>query len=137
MNCCKNTSIAAEKGHLECLKYTHENGCEWDPETTQVAAIYGHLECLFYCLENDCPIHPNILDILYEDQKDKNLLINIKLRKVLLHSRLKNDITVDKYLEFVKTIEEYEEYRNKFYTFLESERNVPTDVIKYEVMKYI
>jgi hypothetical protein len=77
------------------------------------------------------------LDILYEDQKDKNLLTNINLRKILLHSRLKNDITVDKYLEFVKTIEEYEEYRNKFYTFLESESNLSTDVIKYEILKYI
>ena len=23
-------SYAAENGHLECLKYAHENGCEWD-----------------------------------------------------------------------------------------------------------
>ena len=24
---------AAENGHLECLKYAHENGCPWDEMT--------------------------------------------------------------------------------------------------------
>ena len=28
-----HVSNAAQNGHLECLKYAHENGCEWDTRT--------------------------------------------------------------------------------------------------------
>ena len=38
------------------------------------------------------------------------------------------------YPKFVKDIEEYEDFINKFYTLLEYESNIPTDVIKYEIM---
>ena len=46
---------AAKNGHLECLKYAHENGCPWDGETCSEAAENGHLECLKYARENGCP----------------------------------------------------------------------------------
>ena len=46
---------AAEGGHLECLKYAHENGCPWDEWTCSMAAFNGHLECLKYAHENGCP----------------------------------------------------------------------------------
>ena len=46
---------AAENGHLECLKYAHENGCPWDEETCEEAAKYGHLECLKYACARKCP----------------------------------------------------------------------------------
>jgi hypothetical protein len=133
---------AALKGNLECLKYAHENGCKWDSETTSYAAVNYRLECLLYCLENGCPNHPETLNKLYKrilknhDEINMNLLTNLLLRKVLLHPKIKNNIT-KKYPDFVKAIEEYEKYRNKFYIFLESESNLSTDVIKYEVMKYI
>ena len=45
-------SNAAKNGHLECLKYAHENGCPWDGETCSNAAKNGHLECLKYAHEN-------------------------------------------------------------------------------------
>jgi hypothetical protein len=51
------TSNAAEKGHLYCLKYAHENGCSWHQYTTLVAAQNGHLDCLKYAHENKCPWH--------------------------------------------------------------------------------
>ncbi len=44
---------AVEGGHLECLKYLHENGCAWDEDTCTAAAEGGHLECLKYLCEND------------------------------------------------------------------------------------
>jgi hypothetical protein len=60
---CKNECLwnklscryAALNGHLECLKYAHENGCEWDNETCRNAEQNGHLECLNYARENGCP----------------------------------------------------------------------------------
>jgi len=45
---------AAENGHLDCLKYARENGCPWDKRTCWFAAEYGHLECLKYAHENGC-----------------------------------------------------------------------------------
>ena len=46
---------AAGGGHLECLRYAHENGCPWDVYTCRSAARGGHLECLRYAHENGCP----------------------------------------------------------------------------------
>ena len=46
---------AATNGHLECLKYLHENGCPWDERTFSTATLNGHLECLKYLHENGCP----------------------------------------------------------------------------------
>jgi hypothetical protein len=131
------TCDAVEYGHLEILKYAHSQGCQWNPDTTLIAARILELDCLLYCLENGCPIHHLTLITLSKKQINKNLLTNIKLRKILFHPRIKNDITVDKYPEFVKAIEDYEEYKKKVYTFLESEMNLPTDIIKYEIIKYI
>jgi hypothetical protein len=42
-------------GHLECLRYAHENGCQWDIFTCYYASLFGHLECLKYAHENGCP----------------------------------------------------------------------------------
>ena len=51
----KTCAAAVERGHLEVLKYAHENGCPWDEETCEVAAREGHLEVLKYAHENGCP----------------------------------------------------------------------------------
>ena len=53
------TFIAAYNGHLECLRYAHENRCEWHPKTTWAAAMNGHLECLRYAHENGCEWDPD------------------------------------------------------------------------------
>ncbi len=50
-------TLAAEGGHLECLKYMHENGCKWDNWSVMSstrAARNGHLKCLQYMHENGC-----------------------------------------------------------------------------------
>lgn len=48
-------SGAASNGHLDCLKYAHENGCTWVHQLTPyVAAKGGHLECLKYAHEHGC-----------------------------------------------------------------------------------
>ena len=52
---------AAEVGHLECLKYAHENGCPWDEETCTSAVLCDELECLKYAHENGCPIDAGFL----------------------------------------------------------------------------
>ena len=54
--CNSNTlcNIAAETGHINCLKYLHENGYFWDKTTCWRAALNGHIECLKYAHENGC-----------------------------------------------------------------------------------
>ena len=46
---------AARNGHLECLKYAHDNGCSWDERVCEYAARNGHLKCLKYAQDNGCP----------------------------------------------------------------------------------
>ena len=46
---------ASRAGHLECLRYAHENGCPWNVITSRSACLEGHLECLRYAHEHDCP----------------------------------------------------------------------------------
>ena len=55
---------AAENGHLECLKYLHKKGCPWTVDTCRIAALKGHFECLKYAYENGCPFPENLK---YED----------------------------------------------------------------------
>lgn len=45
---------AAKCGRLEILEYLHENGCEWTSSTTQTAFEFGNYECLKYALDNCC-----------------------------------------------------------------------------------
>jgi len=49
------TRAAAERGHLDCLKYAHENGCPWDLTCTKAAEKGGYDECLKYAHESGCP----------------------------------------------------------------------------------
>ncbi len=46
--------LQLKTGHLECLRYAHENGCPWGENTCHTAACNGHLDCLRYAHENGC-----------------------------------------------------------------------------------
>lgn len=39
-------AYSALNGQLDCLKYTHENGCVWNENTNANAARNGHLDCV-------------------------------------------------------------------------------------------
>ena len=47
--------LLQKNGHLDCLKYAHENGCSWDIETCANATYGCCLDCLKYAHENGCP----------------------------------------------------------------------------------
>jgi len=46
---------AAERGHLNCLKYLHEVGAPWNDRTLKKALAGGHMECYNYAKEHGCP----------------------------------------------------------------------------------
>ena len=50
----KHVTTAAKNGHLEVLKWAHDNGCSWDETTCHAAAENGHLEVLIWARENGC-----------------------------------------------------------------------------------
>ena len=54
--------IIAFKGHLECLKFLHENGCPWNERTCDQAAKKNRLDCLKYLHKNGCPIGVNTIN---------------------------------------------------------------------------
>ncbi|XP_050438601.1 ankyrin repeat and SOCS box protein 12-like isoform X4 [Adelges cooleyi] len=65
-------AAASSNGHLECLKYLHENGCPWNETTTLNAVSYGHLECLRYAIQNGCPYDTEKVEIaLFEMYAEK------------------------------------------------------------------
>lgn len=47
--------VAARHGHLECLRYAHEHHFQWDISVCEAAARQGQLECLKYSHDNGCP----------------------------------------------------------------------------------
>jgi len=51
----RTCEAAAEKGHLDCLRYARRHHCQWDKHTCEAAAKGGHLACLRYARENKCP----------------------------------------------------------------------------------
>ena len=54
-------------GHLHCLRWAHENGCEWDYLTTGAARRNGHTECLNFAIAHGC----EVLD--YSDDETSDL----------------------------------------------------------------
>jgi hypothetical protein len=48
-------AIAARRGHLDVLRWAHENGCPWDEKTCEEAAERGDLKMLKWAHENGCP----------------------------------------------------------------------------------
>lgn len=48
-------SSAASEGHLDCIKYLHQNVGLWDHTATWWAVNYGHYDCLKYLHENGYP----------------------------------------------------------------------------------
>jgi ankyrin repeat protein len=53
---CQYINRAAQRGHLECLRYLHENGCPCNEQAIDVAVGRGHLECLRFLHEKGCPL---------------------------------------------------------------------------------
>ena len=50
---CARTAAA---GHLNCLRYAHENGWPWDGETLNAARENRHVLCLRYARDHGCPV---------------------------------------------------------------------------------
>jgi hypothetical protein len=48
---------AAVNGHLDCLRYAHENGCQWHISTTGYAASKGFIDCLKYAHQNGAQLN--------------------------------------------------------------------------------
>ena len=48
-------ALAAQGGHLEVLKWLHENGYPWNEDTCELAARHGHLGVLQWARANGCP----------------------------------------------------------------------------------
>lgn len=47
--------VAANRGHLECVKWLIENGCPWDWDTCAAAVAGGHLDVVRYLHSQNCP----------------------------------------------------------------------------------
>ena len=45
---------ASAYGHIRCLIYAHENGCEWDENTCRRAIVNEKFDCFKYALDNGC-----------------------------------------------------------------------------------
>ena len=66
MDCYTNYAAAAEGGHLSCLQWLRENGCNWDGDTScSDAARNGHLHIFKWARQNGCllsvMLYPDVL----------------------------------------------------------------------------
>jgi hypothetical protein len=50
-------AVAAQGGHLDCLKYLHKLGCPMDAQVSCRAAEGGHLECLKFAMKHTKPVY--------------------------------------------------------------------------------
>ena len=79
-------SSAAYNGHLDCLKYAHENGCPWDKNMLLNAAYEDILDCLKYAHENGAPCHLGCKSITWCEKRCDTML-----EKRLHHARAANE----------------------------------------------
>ena len=56
-------SLACEFGQLECLKYLHNIGCNWNMRVGELAVKNRHFDCFKYAHENGCPMSKKIVYI--------------------------------------------------------------------------
>ena len=67
-------TLAAEGGHLECLKYLRKLGCPWSEKTSAAAAAAGHLKCLVYAWSHGCPYSAETMEKLHGTKEWKAAL---------------------------------------------------------------
>jgi hypothetical protein len=68
---------AAQKGHLDCLKYAHQNGCSLDadwPCACEVALEGGHFACFEYARENRCFVKYRVGLRTFSDHRNADCL---------------------------------------------------------------
>jgi hypothetical protein len=60
--CCEKSDIieAIKNGHLECLKYAHDQKGVLDENTCVYSVRYNRLKCLKYLYKNGCPLNENV-----------------------------------------------------------------------------
>ena len=58
--------VAAQRGHLSCLKFLHESDCPWDERIIGEALWEDQALCAMYALLQGCPCidHVDILSIM-------------------------------------------------------------------------
>ena len=74
-----------KRGHLDCLKYLHENGCPWNEQTCVCADVYDHLECLKYAHENGCPYPEKLLSTIVKKILIPKWRASVKSRPIVYY----------------------------------------------------
>jgi hypothetical protein len=54
-------TLAAANGHLQCLKYLHENEFAWDANVCNSAYKNGHMECFEFARSKGCAFDESLL----------------------------------------------------------------------------
>ena len=130
----RTNSNAASNGHLDCLKYAHENGCPWYINTTVQAAYRGRLDCLKYAIENDCPLdeETTLYTLSYLEKYVSKIDLDDKWWRSFL---FETDLTRHLFLKILVDTKKEEIKKKQEETTLLFSR-ISKDIIKYVLWTY-
>jgi hypothetical protein len=60
-------------GHLDCLKYAREKGCNIDERYYRFASYNNHIECVKWLFENGCSIPNNLTSLMNNQNSMDNI----------------------------------------------------------------
>jgi hypothetical protein len=111
---CKPTNIwdtqtcwlAAQKGHLSCLRQAHEKGCPWDVFTLYEAIKHHHLDCFFYAVEKGCP-HTSLVTYYVAREGNVALMDYCRKKGILFHESSLREATKYGHLVLVQYLLEH------------------------------
>ena len=96
--------------YLECVKFLHENGCQWDRHSTIAASVGGNFDCFKYAVDNGAPLTYETVDRAVDYNQLDCLKYAIEHGCRYDKQKLLYEATQESYWKIVQYLESIDEY---------------------------